>query len=258
VISNKPDSGAYLAFENFKEDTIVDVKPFTPAAVHPDYTINQFTTGNDSSGFVLDVTGSDFANAPALVYRHKPGTQYPVTCRIAPYTNLDWRNYEFSGTIIKPAGDVYDSVGVGVIFYAKDQNNYYALKVKGKAHDASNNANRFIITRYSNGGEDSIWNVDFLFEGLTDTINFAVKAQTKDLINQETIKDGEINIQAVIWGVGSAKPGYPFTHPVDTQNSRKIEGFCGFILDNNGTTLATSNIANAIKYTNIKIQKVGD
>jgi hypothetical protein len=128
VVSNEPDSGAYLAFEDFKEDTIVDVKPYTPAAFHPDYTINQFTIGNDNSGFVLDTTGFGTTHSTALVYRHKPGTQYSVTCRIAPYTNLEWRDYQYSGTIIKPAGTVYDSVVIALPFYYVNDSKTYILK----------------------------------------------------------------------------------------------------------------------------------
>jgi hypothetical protein len=258
VTSSETDSGAYLAFEDFKEDTIVDVRPYTPAAVHPDYTVNQFTRGQDSSGFVLDTT-----NGTSLIYRHKPGVEYPVTCRIAPATNLDWRDYEFSGTIVKPAGDVYDSAGVGVIFYAKDSKNYYALKVNGKAHDSTTGANKFIITRCTNGVEDSIWHIDSLFQGSKDTMNFRIKVLTRDFqfsqdSIQDTIKDGEINIQPIVWGAGSNKPPYPIEHPVETQDSRKVEGLCGVIFNYSGTTLTNANNTNGIRVKNIKIQKAGD
>jgi hypothetical protein len=44
VISAEGTVGAYIANEDFKEDTVVDVKPYVPAAMHPDYTMNQFST----------------------------------------------------------------------------------------------------------------------------------------------------------------------------------------------------------------------
>jgi hypothetical protein len=124
VISRIQDSGAYLAWEDFKEDAIVDVKPYTPANMHPVYTINQFTVGTDTTGFVLDKSGT----TPSLVYTHKPGTEYPVTCLVAPETNLEWRDYTDSGMIVKPAATVFDTVGFGILFYYNSSGSTYWLK----------------------------------------------------------------------------------------------------------------------------------
>jgi hypothetical protein len=123
VVSGVQSEGAYLAFEDFKEDTVVDVKPYTPANMHPVYMVNQFTTGTDTSGFVFDKSGG----VPSLVYRHKPGTEYPVTCLVAPKTNLEWRDYSYTGTIVKPAGMVYDSMWIGMDVYSSGTNRYRVM-----------------------------------------------------------------------------------------------------------------------------------
>jgi len=195
------------------------------------------------------------------MYRHKPGTEYPVTCLIAPQTNLDWRNYEFSGTIIKPAGDVYDSAGVGVVFYAKDAKNYYSLRVNGKANDTSTNANKFyLVSHFERYGMevDSVMVLvsDVLFEGGNDTMNFSVRVKTSNL--QDTIVDGETSIEGVIWPASGARPGYPSSYPVDVLGTRKSEGYCGIIVNYDGSSLGYNTNTSGIKVQNIKVQKVGE
>jgi hypothetical protein len=259
VVSGVQSEGAYLAFEDFKEDTVVDVKPYTPANMHPVYMVNQFTTGTDTSGFVFDKSGG----VPSLVYRHKPGTEYPVTCLVAPKTNLEWRDYEFSGKIIKPAGAVYDSAGVGVIFYAKDTKNYYSLRVKGKASDSSANANKFyLMSHFVRGGSevDSVMASPFdtLFEGSKDTMNFSVRVKTRNY--QDTIIDGEVSIDAVVWGGNGGVPDYNIygKNVIDHLYTRKTDGYCGLIMDYSSTSLTSDNSGHGIKVNEIKIQKVGD
>jgi hypothetical protein len=229
------------------------------------YTINQFTSGKDSAGNVtVDTSGFVFQKSStdtSLVYRHKPGTEYPVTCLIAPQTNLDWRNYEFSGKIIKPAGDVYDSAGVGVVFYQKDPKNYYSLRVNGKANDTSGNANKFYIVshfeRYGSEWDSELGLVsNTLFEGNVDTMNFSIRVITR--VYQDTIKDGEVSIEAVIWPENYSKPTYPVSHPVDVSSTRKVEGLCGIIFNYLETSLTYTNNLSGIKVQKIKIQKVGD
>jgi hypothetical protein len=251
--------GAYLAWEDFKEDTVVDVKPYTPANMHPIYTINQFTTGTDTSGFVFQKSSSD----TSMVYRHKPGTEYPVTCLIAPETNLTWRNYEFSGKIIKPAGDVYDSAGVGVVFYAKDAKNYYSLRVNGKANDTSGNANKFYLVshyeQYGSEWESVMQTIDTLFQGSKDTMNFSIQVITRDKkIGDSTVVDGEASINAVVWPPSSITPDHKIDNTLlDTYSSRKVEGYCGIMMNYLNTGLVLPDKA-GIRLSNIKIQKIGD
>jgi hypothetical protein len=259
VISSQQVKGAYLAWEDFKEDTVVDVKPYTPANMHPLYTINQFTTGTDTSGFVFQKSSTD----TSMVYRHKPGTEYPVTCLIAPETNLEWRNYEFSGKIIKPAGDVYDSAGVGVVFYAKDAKNYYSLRVKGKANDTTPDANKFYLMshfeRYGSEWDSVMQKIDTLFEGSKDTMNFSIQVLTNDKkIGDSTIIDGEISINAVLWQPAFSQPTFnEFYSRKDTFSTRKTGGYCGLIFNYSNTSL-TSPEKTGIKFADVKVQKVGD
>jgi Peptidase family C25 len=271
VTSGASTPGAYLAYEDFKEDSVVDIRPYTPANMHPLYTINQFTSGTDaagnvvidSTGFVLDTSGHDTLHANSLVYRHKPGTQYPVTCLVAPQTNLDWRNYEFSGTIIKPAGNVYDSVGVGVIFYQKDAKNYYSLKVNGKANDTSGNANKFqIVSHFERYGSewDSVMALvsNTVFGGGNDTMSFSVRVETSNY--PDTVQDGEAGIEAVVWSGTGARPDYGTGLGMifDRFSTRKTEGYCGVIADYSSTSLTNVNANSGIRTKDIKIQKVSD
>jgi hypothetical protein len=223
VTSNRQAAGAYMAYETFhQEDSIVDVSPFTPVSWHPDYGFGEFVSGPDSTGFVLDT-----ADSGSLIYRHKPGVTYPVTCRLIPETNLEWRDYEFSGTIVKPQGDVYDSIEVGAVFYAESPESYYKLVARG----AGNGGNRFVLMR----GEDSlgaVGNVDF--SGSTDTVHFAVQTQTDDYITAlDTIPDGQVTIRASVWAEGDNVPGSPQTSLVDVSTNRRIDGQPGLVLNLN-------------------------
>jgi hypothetical protein len=156
---------------------------------------------------------------------------------------------------------VYDSVGVGVIFYAKDQNNYYALRVKGKANDATSSANKVQIFSHNNrnGYEyDSLLAapIDTVFEGSKDTLNFNIKAVSRNY--QEIIEDGEISLELTVWSGNGIKPSMASLILLDRTQTRKIEGYCGIIIDYSSTTLTNTNSGSGIKVKNIKIQKVGN
>ncbi len=178
VVSDSSGKGAYLAYEDFKEDTVVDVKPYTPANFHPLYGTTQFTVGPDSTGFVLDTTGYHSTHSVSMVYRHRPGTQYPVTCLVAPQTNLEWRDYTFADTIIKPSGSVYDSVDLYVPFYYTDSAHTYELEFK---------QNGVVL----NGGwfRDSVLSTTKINGG--DTLAFAITVTTNPLGD---IPDGDVLI----------------------------------------------------------------
>ncbi|MBN2035651.1 MAG: hypothetical protein JW768_02800 [Chitinispirillaceae bacterium] len=118
VVTNTPAGGAYLAYEHFIEDTVVDIAPYTPRNWSPDYSSVRFATGYDTTGFVFNKTDTN------LIYKHRPGAQYPVVCQIAPYTNLTWKNYDYSGKIVKPEGSVYDSIWIGLDVYSSDSGMY--------------------------------------------------------------------------------------------------------------------------------------
>ena len=241
VISNLSDTGANMVYETFVEDTIVDVKPYIPRNWHPDYLYNQFVTGIDTTGFVLDTTG----NSPSLVYRHKPGITYPTICRVIPETSLKWRDYEYSGTLIKPAGDSYDSLEVGAVFYMEGKDDYYKLVARGKG----NGGNGFVIMK-----EDSV--LDSLlgavvFEGSVDTVNFLIRVQTEDIITDtSTIEDGRVSISADVCASGG-KLELP-TAIEDTAEDRKIEGYSGVIFDE----INIESFTSGIKVRNVGIKKV--
>ena len=209
VISSGSSTGAYLAYEDFREDTIVDVKPYTPAAMHPIYTVNQFTVGTDTTGFVFDKTGG----VPSLIYSHRPGTVYPVTCQIAPYTNLEWRDYTFTDTIIKPVGSVYDSVDLYVPFYYTDSSHTYELVF---------NRNGIFL----NGGGftmDSITSTTKINGG--DTLAFAVTA-TANAIGG--VQDSSISIAV---NYSKNRTSFPQANFTDKSTSRIKSGFAGIKID---------------------------
>lgn len=50
-----------------------------------------------------------------MVFKHNEKIEYPVICRTIPNTNFEWKNYEVSGTLIKPEGSEYDDIEVGIV-----------------------------------------------------------------------------------------------------------------------------------------------
>jgi len=249
VISNSLYGGAHMAYETFREDTIVDIAPYTPANWHASTAYMTFPTqALDSSGYVLRVTGSD----TALVYRDRPGTDHPAIALLAPYSNLDWRNYELTGTIVKPGGPVYDSIEVGFVFYYESEDSYYKLVASGtpdnavKVRKRHGNAIYNIVT--AAGGD--------LFEGAVNELNFGVRVETTDLIDgPDTIPDGKILIAAKTWMPSEEEPDYPGP-TADTDGNRKTSGYAG-ALHNPKTSSLNGNPAPApIRFRRVSIRKL--
>jgi len=220
VISNSEYQGAHMAYETFREDTIVDIAPYTPANWHASSAYMSFpTTSLDSSGYVLRVTPTD----TALVYRDRPGTDHPAIALLAPYSNLQWRNYELTGTIVKPGGPVYDSIEVGFVFYYENQDSYYKIVASGQSDNSvkvkkvDGNAVYSVVTAAGND----------IFEGALNELNFGIRIETTELIEGlDTIPDGKILIAAKTWAPGEQEPDYP-QPTADTDGNRKISGYAG-------------------------------
>jgi hypothetical protein len=159
VTANDPYDGAFMANETFASDSVVDIKPYVPASWHPDYEHVLLATGTDTTGFVYDPTEQ------ALVYRHKEGVEYPVTCRLAPSTNLEWRDYADSGAIIIPNDTNYNSAKFGVVVYHQTDEDCYKVTFTNG-------------TAVLSGGGLADTTLGFSY-GVGDTINYKVTAQTK-------------------------------------------------------------------------------
>jgi len=114
------------------------------------------------NGFVMYTTSGQ---APVLTYRHKPGVEYPVTCRLIPETNLQWKDYKFTGTIVKPDQAAWDSVTVGVLFHYQDTGNCYKLLFKRAGV-------------YLDGGQWSELFRNALTFGGGDTLHFVVEVES--------------------------------------------------------------------------------
>jgi hypothetical protein len=236
-------------------DTIVDAKPYVPANWQPVYHYLSFDTGRDTtSGFVLDT-----ADTPSLVYRHKAGAGYPAICRLAPYNNYEWRNYELRGTIVKPSADEYDSVGAGVVFYQEDEANYYALATMLN----SLGQKKFRLLRYSlsdlgTSEIDSLYEFDYTFGGDTNVVHLAVHVETQDSLNAEdTIYDAKAVMKFKFWKDEETEPTQwtPDEDIVDVTEKRKIGGYCGVITHYRSTGLKEIDMV-GIKCRDFKIEKL--
>jgi hypothetical protein len=234
VISSQSSTGAYLAYENFKEDTIVDVKPYTPAAIHPIYSVNQFTVGTDTTGFVFDKTGG----VPSLIYRHRPGMVYPVTCQVAPYTNLDWRDYTFADTIIKPVGSVYDSIDLYIPFYYTDSSHTYQLGFTQNG-----------VVLNGGGFHDSVLVATKISGG--DTLSFSIAATTNPLGG---VPDGDVSIIIASWKNGTNILPYK-QYVDDTPNNIKSGYACLRIDLSNISNLDNRNLL-PIRFRSATVQKI--
>lgn len=235
VISAESDSGAYLANENFVEDTVVDVKPYTPASLYPEYSVNQFSVlGHDGSGFVMDTLGT----RTDLLYRHKQGVEYPVTCLVAPKTNLVWRDYTVTTTIIKPDSAVYDSVEVAIPFYYQSKEKNYQLKftMDGvKLYKGNTQIDMVSSTARFNRG---------------DTLMVSLKVTTDDITNaMDIIQDGQVKI----------KPSFSINKiPIsgdaisDNSDTRILNGFAGISVDY--SNIQSRNLM-PLRITGMSIQK---
>lgn len=165
VVSNKVATPATITVEDFRKDSLVDVKPYVSENWHPDYSFNRFALGSDVSGFVLDTTAG---RLPVLTYRHKPGVQYPVTCRLVPQTNLQWKDYTFTGTIVKPNQAAWDSVTVGVLFHCQGADSCYKLLFERTGV-------------YLDGGQWSHSNRSGTIVGAGDSVEYSAKVQSDSL-----------------------------------------------------------------------------
>lgn len=233
VISSEQAEGAYLAYEDFKEDTIVDVKPYTPANMHPMYTNNQFTTGTDTSGFVFQKSGTD----TSLVYRHKPGTEYPVTCLVAPETNLEWRDYEFSGKMIKPAGAVYDTVSAGLLFYHSNANSTYKMTC---SHDS-------LFVEGGGFSKTYLQNISF---NSGDTLGFRAIVTTQ-AVNE--VPDQKTNVKLYLKRNNQSED--IFFNENDETTQRVISGYPGLYVDLSKVNNFASRSLLPVKINNITVKK---
>lgn len=226
-----------MAYEDFKSDTIVDISPYTPASWSADYGKYVFDIKKDTTGFVLDTSGA----GERLIYKHKAGAQYPVTCQVVPYTNLQWRDYEFSGKITKPAGAVYDSVWVGVDVYSGNGKQY-----------------RFMFRNdtmmVSGGGISEIvpdLNEDF---DHGDSLFFKIRIVTDSLqIGGSTYPDSTIDIKAYI-GINTTTLD-PLYENSDVSSSHIKYGYPAIMVDLYGKE---DHATSAIKIEDIRVQKYAD
>jgi hypothetical protein len=124
VTSNDQPTRATITVEDFHKDSLADVVPHISENWHPDYRFSRFELAAEVNGFVMDTTTGQ---PPALTYSHKPGVEYPVTCRLIPQTNLQWKDYRFSGTIVKPNQPAWDTVSVGIVFHYKSADSCYKV-----------------------------------------------------------------------------------------------------------------------------------
>ncbi|EFK96964.1 transport protein ExbB2 [sediment metagenome] len=230
VTSNYAVSNAYMAYEDFQRDSIVDVRPYTPADWYTDWQYTRLDTSTEVFGFVLDTTDGA---TPNMYYRHVPGITYPVGARIAPYNNLGWKNYEYRGKIKKPAGAVYDTMAIGVKFYMESPTDYYILKVSGFMSGSSDN-NQFKLYRHTGSGEDLLTTLNYLsFSGDTDSVWFAIQVQTRDTVSGgQVVKDGKTVMKAKVWDARDIEREWPNYWTEDNDMAKhKKQGYPGVFID---------------------------
>jgi hypothetical protein len=208
VVSNVEPKGANLAYDDFIADSVVDIAPYTPYYWKSDLAFTvELKTNKDTSGFVLVKGDTPYKNS--LGYREGVKLDTGVA-RFLPETKLTWRDYEFRGTLAKPSGSVYDSVEVGVIFYADSSGkNFYKLACEGDG----NGSNKFVL---SGGGLTpqvieigSTVNLD-----AGDSVNFAVRVSTHDIVygagEDDVYKDSIIWIGAKVWKIYNPEDAEPY------------------------------------------------
>jgi len=199
----------------------------------------------DTTGFILDTTNQ----SSSLVFKYSSGVSYPVICRSAPYTNFEWKNYEVSGTLIKPSGVEYDGMDVGVVFYMQDKENYYKLVARG----ANNGDNNWDIMRSDGAILFELPEANGVtFSGDVDTINFKVIVYSQDVVTPtEILKDKKVKINAMTWTNSNAST--MSTNISDISEDRIISGYTGVIIDNE---LFTNG--QILKIDNFRIKKMGE
>jgi hypothetical protein len=246
VVSNVEPEGANMAFDDFVADSIVDITPYTPQFWRSDLPFPGFMTGKDSSGFLL-VKGSG-PDKNSLGYREGDDLELGVS-RLMPDINLSWRNYEYRGTLIKPADDVYDDVEMGVIFHADSTGeNYYKLACKGGV----GGDNRFVL---SGGGLDPITLEDTANLNAGDTVHYSIRVSTNDFVTgaseEDVVKDSVVWIRAKVWK-GEENILYIPEPEKDNTVNRLIEGPAGVYFKKNTTYSLTSN---PLKWRDISVTK---
>jgi hypothetical protein len=235
-----------MAYETFREDTIVDIAPYTPANWHASSAYMSFpTTSLDSSGYVLRVTPTD----TALVYRDRPGTDHPAIALLAPYSNLQWRNYELTGTIVKPGGPVYDSIEVGFVFYYENQDSYYKLVASGKPDNAIK------IKKYHAGSSSTLETAGGTvnFEGSVNTVKYAVQVSTWNI--DTSVVDGRIEIRARAWEPGETVPEWSDPYS-DTDSTRNVQGYPGGLLDVKTTSLGGNASVAPVRFQDVTVRRL--
>ena len=107
-----------------------DISPFHPVDWKDDFSRSFLSPVSpaskpDTSGFAATFNDLGF----------KPNVEIsgPVTTRYLPERSGSFENYRIRGTMSKFASyPKHDSIGMGVIFYAKNAGEYYILRAKGK------------------------------------------------------------------------------------------------------------------------------
>jgi hypothetical protein len=246
--------------ENFLSDTIVDAKPYVPANWQPAYHYLVFDTGRDTtSGFVVDTADT------SLKYRYKAGTgDGPAICRLAPYNNYEWQDYEFQGRIIKPVSDSYDTISVGAVFYQESEGRYYSLMAYGKNPPKGATRNKFLLVSHwindvgtqKDSVIDSISTV--IFAGAVDSVDFRIRAMTYPVFDgPEYIKDSTI-ISASVWESHDDEPTvWLIEEKPDETGYNKTNGYCGAVIKYNGSLLTSPPSSQVgVKFSDIKLSKV--
>lgn len=206
----------------------------------------------DTSGFVFRDSADE---ALDLVYRHREGVQYPVTCRLLPRTHLQWKDYEFRGTIIKPEGAAYDSIGVGAVVYRESPERYYALEVSG--FGSTNNDNVFRLVSHQEGAGNSVLATltDLSFCGDTDEVKSAVQIMPVP----PGVPEGDtvIDMKAKVW-MGEAEPTWgDFTTLQEANQSRlKRSGYAGIKVDMTAMEDPGASTSHGVRLDDLRIEKL--
>jgi uncharacterized circularly permuted ATP-grasp superfamily protein len=150
---------------------------------------------------------------------------------------LEWRDYTFSGTIIKPVGAIYDSIWVGMDAYSTG-NNQYRIRIK--------NDSMIII----GGGFNNYIPLDFGFNN-GDTLNVSLTIYTLNGTKGVQIVPDSMTRVIVDAGINSATLKNYFNN-YDISMLRNKEGLPAISIDLAGH----DNLATApIKIKNIKVRK---
>jgi hypothetical protein len=239
VTSNVDPIYDTITVENFLGDTVVDVKPYVPVNWHPDYRYARFELGEEVNGFTLDTLTTD---TNVLVYRHKPGVEYPVTCRLAPETNLQWRNYQFSATIVKPDEVQYDSVTFAVLLHYRSEDSCYKVLFDRDG----------VHLRGGRWTSDTTLSSSIVF-GRGDSLRYKITARTLDDGGTEDAKVS-ITVEACI-GLESSFQTL-LLDGEDDNSKRIVDGYPGVLLDPDSGAATLQGTSQPIRIRDSKLAKV--